>query len=212
VAVPKVRDVAVATRGRSPQPPAPPAEPADPLDRDKLIEAALTLIQRVGVAGLTMRMLGDELGRSTMATYQHVANKEELIAGAADAVLSRIKIPPVDSGPPPERMRAIGQNAFKQLAAYPWVASFLLSSGYTSPNADRIYGALMEVVSEVHPDRVRSQRAASAIRAYLIGWLAGPDSAPASAHGTPKALSRTARASFTFGLDAMIVGILAPAD
>jgi AcrR family transcriptional regulator len=201
VAVPNIRDVATATK-----------EPVDPLDRNKLIEAALVLIQRVGVAGLTMRMLGDELNRSTMATYQHVASKDELIAGAADAVLSRIKIPPADSGPPAERLRVIGQNAFKQLAAYPWVASFLLSTGHPSPNADRIYRAIMQVVAEVHADPVRSQRAASAIRAYLIGWLAGPDGASAASPGTPRALSRTARANFNFGLDAMIAGILAPSD
>lgn len=188
------------------------AESLEPLDRDKLVEAALMLIQRVGVARFTMRMLGDELGRSTMATYRHVANKDELIALAADAVLARIEVPAVGSGTPEERMRQLGQSAFKQLATYPWVAAFLLSTGHASPNADRIFDALMDVVSEVHPDRARSQRAASAIRAYLIGWLAVPDGADPPAEGTPRAPSRAARAAFSFGLDAMIVGILASAD
>lgn len=183
------------------------------LDRDLLVAATVGLVDKHGVARFTMRMLGEELGRSAMATYRHVANKEQLVALAADAVLSEVQIPDPGSGTPRERVRTLTHNAFLQMAAHPWVAPFLLTLGLMMPNADRIHGALVGILSEVEPNRERALLGAGAIRAYLIGWLAGPDMdkgrSDTEVGGSTPGPSPAAWAQFDFGLDAMIVGILA---
>lgn len=177
------------------------------LDRDQVIEATLTLIARHGVSGLTMRMLGEALGRSTMATYRHVANKEELLALTADAVLGRITLPAKNEGTPEERLRLFGRSAFTEMAAHPWVAPFMLSHRETTPNAERLLDGFIGIVSEVVPDRSRARKAAGAIRAYLIGGL-GASGLDRPDEAVRKKISAAARAHFEFGLDAMISGAL----
>jgi AcrR family transcriptional regulator len=180
------------------------------LDRDLLVAAALELVDRHGVARFTMRMLGEHVGHSAMATYRHVAGKDELIALAADSVLAGVEVPDRGSGTPRERLRAVAQNAFLQMAAHPWVAPFLLTRWRTVPNAERVFAAMVEFLSEVEPDRDRARLGVGALRAYLIGWLAGSglDREAARPDGPRHELSAAAREQFDFGLDAIIVGIL----
>ncbi|HEY1968201.1 MAG TPA: TetR/AcrR family transcriptional regulator [Pseudonocardia sp.] len=196
------------------QPPERPlTEPSERLDRDRLVLATIRLVDQHGVARFTMRMLGEELGRSAMATYRHVANKDELIALAADAVLDEVPIPDTTLGTARERLRILSRNAYAQLAAHPWVAPFLLTIRRATPNTDRLLEALVTIIAEVEPDRERARQGAGAIRAYLIGWLAGaglspPPIRPVNWHSPRSGLSASAREHFDFGLDAMIVGIL----
>ena len=188
------------------------SESTSRLDREQLIIATVALVDRHGVDRFTMRMLAEEVGRSTMATYRHVANKEELIALAAEEVLSGIEIPDPKSGTPRARLRHLGHNAFQQLAHHPWVAPFLLTSDRSSPTAILILDEIARIVTEVEPDSTRAHYAAGAIRAYLIGWLAGSgtsSSPPSTDDASAAALSASAQAKFDFGLDALITGILA---
>ena len=46
----------------------------EPLSRERIAQAALALIDRVGVEGCSMRRLGAELGVEAMALYHHRAN------------------------------------------------------------------------------------------------------------------------------------------
>jgi AcrR family transcriptional regulator len=63
------------------------------LDRDVIIATALDIIDREGLDGLTMRRLGKELGVEAMSLYHHVANKDDLLDGVVDLVLSRVELP-----------------------------------------------------------------------------------------------------------------------
>ncbi len=56
------------------------------LTRDRVIDAALDLVDREGRTALTMRRLGTELGVEAMTLYHHVPNKEALL----DALVERI--------------------------------------------------------------------------------------------------------------------------
>lgn len=185
-------------------------EGAARLDRDLLVAAARELIDRHGVARFTMRMLGEHVGHSAMATYRHVAGKDELVALAADSVLAGVEVPDRGSGTPRERLRAVAQNAFLQMAAHPWVAPFLLTRWRTVPEAERVFTAMVEFLGEVEPDRERARLGVGALRAYLIGWLAGSglDRQTPVPEGSGPVLSAAARQQFEFGLDAIIVGIL----
>jgi AcrR family transcriptional regulator len=56
------------------------------LSRAQIIQTALAIIDRDGVAGLSMRKLGAELGVDAMAVYYHVPNKSALFDGVIEAV------------------------------------------------------------------------------------------------------------------------------
>jgi AcrR family transcriptional regulator len=57
--------------------------------RDAVLAAALEIIDRDGVAGLSMRRLARALGRDPMILYRHAPNKAALLDGVAETVLAR---------------------------------------------------------------------------------------------------------------------------
>ena len=56
------------------------------LTRDRVLDAAVAIADREGLAGLTMRHLAAKLGVAPMALYMHVRSKEELLDGVADRI------------------------------------------------------------------------------------------------------------------------------
>lgn len=65
------------------------ARPKAGLSRERVLDAALDLVDREGVAALTMRKLGAELGVEAMTLYHHVGNKGELLAALVGRVVRR---------------------------------------------------------------------------------------------------------------------------
>jgi TetR/AcrR family tetracycline transcriptional repressor len=58
------------------------------LDREKVVRAALGLLNQVGLDGLTLRRLGAELGVQAPALYWHFKNKQELLDEMATLALA----------------------------------------------------------------------------------------------------------------------------
>jgi AcrR family transcriptional regulator len=58
-----------------------------PLSRERIVAAAVELLDAQGVDGLTMRRLADRLGSGVMSLYWHVDNKEDVLDLALDSVL-----------------------------------------------------------------------------------------------------------------------------
>ena len=61
-----------------------------PLSRERIIAAALDLIDERGLQDLTMRRLGARLGVEAMSLYKHVPNKEAVIEGVREALLDTL--------------------------------------------------------------------------------------------------------------------------
>ena len=58
-----------------------------PLSRDRIVAAAVALLDAEGVDGLTLRRLADRLGSGVMSLYWHIDNKEDVFDLALDSVL-----------------------------------------------------------------------------------------------------------------------------
>lgn len=58
-----------------------------PLNREVILDGAITMIERDGPASLSMRRLGSELGVEGMAIYHHFQGREELLAAIGDRLL-----------------------------------------------------------------------------------------------------------------------------
>lgn len=65
-----------------------------PLNRERVLRAALAMVDRSGIEGLSMRSVAGELGVEAMSLYRHVANKEALIDGMVALILDEIEVPP----------------------------------------------------------------------------------------------------------------------
>ncbi|MEM9515996.1 MAG: TetR/AcrR family transcriptional regulator [Actinomycetota bacterium] len=71
----------------------PPPAPRQLLDVDRIVDAACAIIERNGLAGLSMRKLGRELGVDPMAIYHHVPNKTALLALATARTVAKVEAP-----------------------------------------------------------------------------------------------------------------------
>jgi AcrR family transcriptional regulator len=60
------------------------------LTRDRIVEAALVLIDREGLAAVTMRRLAEELGVQAPSLYNHMRSKDALLDAVAESVMQRV--------------------------------------------------------------------------------------------------------------------------
>ncbi|MFD9520849.1 TetR/AcrR family transcriptional regulator C-terminal domain-containing protein [Streptomyces sp. NPDC059979] len=103
-----------------------------PLNRDRVLRAAVTLADAIGIDALSMRRLAQELDVVPMALYKHVANKEELLDGMADAVVGEID--PPAAGPDWQRVvRERILSARRVLLRHPWAARVIESRTGPTP-------------------------------------------------------------------------------
>jgi AcrR family transcriptional regulator len=63
-----------------------------PLSRDRVLRAALDLVDREGVDALTMRRLGRELGVEAMSIYGYVDSKGDLIEGVVEQMFRQMPL------------------------------------------------------------------------------------------------------------------------
>ena len=82
------------------------------------VEAAVEFVSEHGIAAMTMRALGDQMGVDATALYRHFPNKDSLIAAMVDWVLGKaVEEAQAATGSPRERVRAINmamRNAFRR--------------------------------------------------------------------------------------------------
>ena len=68
------------------------------LSRDAVVDAALDLVQREGLAGLSVRRVAKDLGVTPMALYWHVADKEALEAALGERLFAGVVLPAPERG------------------------------------------------------------------------------------------------------------------
>jgi AcrR family transcriptional regulator len=71
--------------------------PRHPLTRDAIVDAALTVLDRDGLSGLSMRKLAQELDVGAASLYWHVRDKEELLGLLLDRIVGEARV--VDPDP-----------------------------------------------------------------------------------------------------------------
>ncbi len=100
----------------------------DALSRERIIDAAIQLLDTSGERGLTFRALADALATGAGAIYWHVAHKNDLLTAACDAVLARTLQEAAGAATPHAALRAIARAVFEAIDAHPWVGSALTQS------------------------------------------------------------------------------------
>ncbi len=118
------------------------AEPRARLSREQVLRAAVALADSGGLESLTMRRLGQELGVEAMSLYNHVKNKNDILDGIVDLVLSDIDVPPTGTHwKTAMRQRSI--SAHEVLLAHPWAAMLIMSRFNIGPGMTRYLDATL---------------------------------------------------------------------
>ena len=125
-----------------------------PLTRDAIVEAALTLLDREGLAGLSMRKLAQELDAGAASLYWHVGNKEELLSLLLDRIVGEGEPPEPDPPNWQEQVKQMGRDSRRLLLSHRDSAQISLGRIPAGPAVDARARAL--------PRRARRGRAARA--------------------------------------------------
>jgi AcrR family transcriptional regulator len=95
------------------------------LTRDRIVEAAIELLDAAGESGVTVRALTTHLATGRGAIYHHVASKEELLAVATDGIIGRVVTATEGDDDPSETIRALALGIFDAINDHPWVGAQL---------------------------------------------------------------------------------------
>ncbi len=109
-----------------------------PLSRDAIVDAAVRVLDRHGVDGLTIRRLSDELGTGAASIYWHIAGKRELAELVYDHILGEIELPPIDLSQWREQLRASARSSFDVMRRHRDAVRLSLGSIPLGPNGLRM--------------------------------------------------------------------------
>lgn len=143
---------------------------APDLTRDRIVAAAVDLVDAEGMSALSMRRVATGLGVSTMALYRHVRNRNDLILLMIDEAIGRYPLP----ADPPEGWRAQLELSARLLwhsfHRHPWLGPVLsITRPQLVPNALRHADWTVAALSGLglHPESVLR------IHATLFSFLRG---------------------------------------
>ena len=98
----------------------------DGLTDTQIVEAARAIIGRVGVDGLTMRGLSDDLGVALGATYHHVATKHDLLVLVGMSLYDSVDYPDSDTDDWAGWIKHVVLHLADVVSSYPGLAGYLI--------------------------------------------------------------------------------------
>ena len=111
------------------------------LNRSMILQAALRIVDRDGVDGLSMRRLSEAVGRDPVVLYRHVPNKAAVLDGVAEMVLAQLLVDRSDQDWAGQ-LRTVARD-FRQLALkHPNVVPLLVTRPLATPLGQRPPGML----------------------------------------------------------------------
>lgn len=176
-------------------------EPA--LSRERIIDAAITLLDADGADGFTFRALAGRLATGAGAIYWHVAGKDELLGAASDAVVAAaLAAPSTQEAAPREAISAIGMSLFDAIDAHPWVGAELARAPGSRPLVRILEGIGRQVRALGVPDAALWLVTSTLLHYILgVGGLNAANGQAARARGTVRADALGAVADAWTGLD-----------
>jgi AcrR family transcriptional regulator len=144
------------------------------VSRSVILQAALRIVDRDGVDGLSMRRLSDEVRRDPTVIYRRVPNKAALLDGVAEMVLGQLRVDTAD----PDwagQLRAVAHD-FRRLAlAHPNVVPLLVTRPLATPLGRRPLGMLRPLEDVLALLTAAGFSGADALHIYrvLFGYLHG---------------------------------------
>ena len=159
---------------------------AEALSKERIVAAAIDILDANGEGALTFRALAARLATGAGAIYWHVADKDELLAAAADHVIARAMVG--DDADPRAAIRAIALGVFDAVDAHPWVGAQLNREPWR-PGTLRVFEGFGAGVVALGVPEPAQFDAGSALVNYVLG-VAGQTAANA------RRLGRTDRSVF----------------
>ena len=161
---------------------------ADALSKERIVRAAIEILDAHGESALTFRALTARLATGAGAIYWHVDSKNDLLAAATDDVIARVMTEVVSGAEPRDAIRAIASGVFDAIDAHPWVGAQLSREPWQPAVLQVFEGVGGQLQALGVPERAQFD-CASALVNYVLG-LAGQYAA--GARLVPREMGRSA--------------------
>jgi AcrR family transcriptional regulator len=141
------------------------------LTRDQVLRAAVRLADQSGIESLTMRRLGEQVGVEAMSLYNHVASKEDLLAGMAELIFEEIDQPDGGQADWKAAMRQQAISVRRVLTRHRWAINLLEARIAPSPAAMRHYDNALKCLRNAGFSTEMTFHAYGVIYCYIFGFV-----------------------------------------
>ena len=208
----------------------PPASVRGSLSRERIVEAALALIDQDGVEGLTLRKLAQVLGCEAMSLYHHLSDKDDLLDAVVDRLLTEWELAPLASGAPRVLMRQAADSYRAIAHRHPRAFALLTTRRFNTPYALQVLEHMLGFLDQAGLSAADSARGFRIVGGFLNGLLLAESAVQGAGRATggavlvdraPQAFALTRAAapwlgpagierSYEHGIDLLLDAILGP--
>jgi AcrR family transcriptional regulator len=188
------------------------------LSRERVLAAALTLVDRDGLKALSMRRLGAELDVEAMTLYHYVPTKDALLDGLVELVLRRSE-PPTFEGDWRSTLATYAHSLRATLLAHPHVLPLVAARPGVTPDTLRPVEQGLRMLVDAGFPLGRALDALNALSVFVIGHATSevavgsdsptPDLAefPLLSTAVSEDVGTDDEARFRFAVDALLAGL-----
>ncbi|MEU9955489.1 TetR/AcrR family transcriptional regulator C-terminal domain-containing protein [Streptomyces sp. NPDC050982] len=141
------------------------------LDRDRITEVTVRLLDAEGLAKFSMRRLAAELNVTAMSVYWYVDTKDDLLELALDAVFGELELPDPESGEDwRDQLRAIASGYRALLVRHPWASPLVGTFLNIGPRSVAFSRTVQQVIRRTGLPTHRLTGAISAVFQFVYGF------------------------------------------
>jgi AcrR family transcriptional regulator len=124
------------------------ARPGGALSRERIAAAAMALVDREGLAALSTRRLGRELGCEAMSIYHHFPGKAHLMDALIDLMLKEAHVPTADEWDWLERLRRAAHGFRAMALMHPKFFPFFAVHRLNTPSGVAYLNGIIGILRE----------------------------------------------------------------
>ncbi|PNG20505.1 TetR/AcrR family transcriptional regulator [Streptomyces cahuitamycinicus] len=141
------------------------------LDRARIIEVTVRLLDAEGLAKFSMRRLAGELNLTAMSVYWYVDTKDDLLELALDEVMGGMRLPDPGAGEDwRDQVRALAREYRTLLVRHPWVSALVGAFLNIGPNNLAFSRVVQRVVRRTGLPAKRMTSTISAVFQFVYGY------------------------------------------
>ncbi|WP_032377648.1 TetR/AcrR family transcriptional regulator [Rhodococcoides fascians] len=144
------------------------ARRSDALTKERIVQAAIEMLDEGGTDALTFRTLAARLSTGPGALYHHVGNRDDLLAATATAVMASAFEPIPENEAEGRGVRGLTMRVFDVITTRPWLATQLAAAPW-QPAVMHLFDRIgTELDAHGVPERAQFD-AASVLLYHVLG-------------------------------------------
>ncbi|WP_327318898.1 TetR/AcrR family transcriptional regulator [Streptomyces sp. NBC_01235] len=148
--------------------------PRDTLTADRIVRAAIELLDEEGLDGLNMRSLAKRLGSAATAVYWHIKTKDDLVRLAGDAIWHEVEAPDLAATDWRTAAAAHAGAMHAMLTRHPWLVQAFGSHLLHGPGQARHNDLSLAIYEKAGFAAADADRAAATVFTFVLGSALGP--------------------------------------